>query len=344
MTSYRPALSHRLRISTATVLATLLPLGAMAQQPEQTPTVMDFTCPGGQITQTDSGAECILQDSLERLIEDFQASELINDPITLGERGDRDALRELPDASPVARDQAQMRLDAITRRHTALQRRPGFSEMSESDRMNYEILGFVLDQRKRLAPFDSSRLPFVNDSGFFNQMSYVSRQTRFVSADDYQAYAARLTKLPRYFAQNRDNMRRGMEDGYTANAGILNGVIDTVRTLSEGPVDAHPLFAPFATIPASFDSTERERLIALGRAALETSVLPAYAELLTFLETEYAPAARTDAGIGGTEAGRDYYRALTRNFTTLDLSPDEVHEIGLQEVARIRSAMDAVIA
>ncbi|MGB6229693.1 MAG: DUF885 domain-containing protein, partial [Litorimonas sp.] len=211
-------------------------------------------------------------------------------------------------------------------------------------RLNYDILGFVLDQRQRLAPFDASRLPFVNDSGFFNIMSYVSRQTRFDRADDYEAYAARLTQLPRYFAQNRENMRRGIADGYTASADILPGVIDTVRTLAQGPVEDHPLYTPFADMPARVGATERARLQALGRAALSTSVLPAYAELLEFFETEYAPAARETVGIGANEQGRDYYRALTRNFTTLDLSPDEVHAMGLREVARIRGEMDAVIA
>lgn len=338
----RPVLSRHLRLSAASVLASLFPLMATAQISDAPLT--DYSCPEGRFVSTEPGAACALQDSLDRLIADFHATELINNPITAGERGDRDALRRLPDVSVEARQQAQARLEAILRRHTALQRRPAFADLSETDRMNYEILGFVLDQRQRLAPFDSSRLPFVNDSGFFNQMSYVSRQTRFATTDDYQAYAARLTKLPRFFAQNRDNMRRGMAEGYTANAGILTGVIDTVRALSEGSAQDHPLFAPFKDYPDTIAADERDRLTALGQAALETSVLPAYAELLEFLEQEYAPTARTEAGIGGTEAGRDYYRALVRDFTTLDLSPDEVHEIGLQEVARIRSEMDAVIA
>lgn len=335
------AMARRLRLSAVTVLASLLPLSAIAQDTLEPD--LNLNCPDGQFTSDADDADCVFEDTLDRLIADFHRSDRINSPIAAGEHGDREALRQLPDVTPAAREQAQSRLDAIIRRHTALRRMTGFSDMTETERMNYEILGFVLDQRQRLAPFDSSRLPFVNDSGFFNQMSYVSRQTRFESFDDYQAYAARLTKLPRFFAQNRDNMRRGMEDGYTANAGILKGVIDTVRTLSQGPVEDHPLFAPFTDLPASMDDDERQRLMGLGTAALETSVLPAYSELLTFLENEYAPAAREAAGMGGTEAGRDYYRALTRNFTTLDMSPDEVHEMGLREVTRIRSEMDVLI-
>ncbi|WP_298918024.1 DUF885 family protein [uncultured Algimonas sp.] len=304
-----------------------------------------FTCPDNQVSLLDGEARCALPDSLDRLIADFEANSLINDPVSAGDKGDRAALRRLPDAGPETRAAARARLDALDRRHTALRRSPAFSGLAEEQRLNYEMMGFMLDQQRRLAPFDQSRVPFTNDSGFFNSMSYISRQTRFERPEDYEAYAARLTQMPRWFAQHRDNMRRGIEDGFTASAAIMPGIVGMVRDLSQGPAKAHPLYAPFRDMEAVVESpAERQRLSALGEAVINTSVLPAYADLLEFLEDDYVPAARAEVGIGATEEGRNYYRALTRNFTTLDLTPDEVHAMGLREVQRIRGEMDTVIA
>lgn len=335
-------MSRFLRLSATTALCSLAPLAASGQVSDNT-MAQYFTCPDNQVSLVGAQTQCALSDSLDRLIVDFEANALINNPVSAGEKGDRAALRRLPDVSEAARTKSRQRIEALDRRHTTLRRSPEFSGLNEAQRLNYEMMGFLLDQRKRLLPFDESRMPFVNDSGFFNEMSYVSRQTRFERPEDYEAYAARLTQMPRSFAQHRDNMRRGMEDGFTASDAILPGVIDAVRGLADGTAEDHPLYAPFKTMNDTIPAKEQQRLKGLGLAAVNTSVLPAYSALLEFFETDYAPMARTVVGVGATEEGRNYYRALVRNFTTLDLTPDEAHEMGLREVARIRGEMDAVI-
>lgn len=329
-------MSNSLRLSSALLLCGFIASPAQANSPT-------YECPGNAVTEVAGESLCAKADSLSQLIEDFEAATLINDPITAGEKGDRSARRRLPDVGPMMRDYESTRLDSLIRRHRELRRRPDFASIGEADRLNYELMGFLLDQQQRVAPFDESRIPFVNDSGFFNNMIYVARQTRFDKAADFEDYAARLTQLPRFFSQHRDNMRRGMESNFTASNDILPGVIDTVKDLSEGAPEDHPLFAPFLNYPDTIDADERTRLTQLGRAAVATSVLPAYQDLLEFLEDDYAPTARAGSGIGTTEQGRDYYRALVRNYTTLDLSPDDVHAMGLREVARIRREMNAVI-
>lgn len=335
-------MSRLFHLCATTTLSTVLPFTAFAQDAVRT-NAQNFTCPGNQVRVIDGDTLCALSDSLDLLITDFEANALINDPYSAGEKGDRAALRRLPNVSEDARNESRLRVEALDRRHTALRRSPEFSGMDEAQRLNYEMMGFLLDQRKRLLPFDESRMPFVNDSGFFNEMSYTSRQTRFERPEDYEAYAARLTQIPRYFAQHRANMRRGMADSFTASDQILPGVIEAVRGLSATAAEDHPLYAPFKTINDAIPAKEQRRLQALGLAAVNTSVLPAYSELLTFFEQDYAPLARTAVGVGATEEGRNYYRALVRNFTTLELTPDEVHDMGLREVARIRGEMDTVI-
>ena len=332
-------------ISRLTILAlsAALPFSALAQtapdinaQPIVTPA--EF-CTGGTIIIVDGIRECRIEDSLETLIADFEQMEVAGNPISAGQEGDREALRKLPNVSPEGMTEYQRITTEFIKRHAALSARP----MSAEKRLNYDLLGFVLKQRQRLFPFDQARIPFTNDSGFFNQMSYISRQTTFATIDDYEAYAARLTEMPRYFGQHKANMRRGIKTNMTASAEIIPGIIEVVKTFSEGDAKAHSFFKPFTVYPDTISSEEQARLTSLGKAAITNAVMPAYRDLEKFLSEEYMPKARPVVGIGTTDEGREYYRALVRYFTTLDMTPDEVHEIGLKEVARIRSEMDAII-
>lgn len=333
------------RISRLAVLAITFgfPLSALAQMTVETPAApismpAEF-CKGGTVIIVDGLRECRIDDSLDALIADFEQMEITGNPISAGQEGDRAALRKLPDVSPEGTAEYKRITLEFIKRHAALSARP----MSGEKRLNYELLGFVLKQRQRLSPFDQARIPFTNDSGFFNEMSYISRQTTFASVDDYEAYAARLTEIPRYFGQHKANMRRGIETNMTASAEIMPGIISMVKQLGEGNAKDHSFFKPFTTYPDTFSDEEKTRLSSLGEAAIMNAVMPAYRDLETFLSEEYSPKARAVAGIGTTEEGREYYRALVRYFTTLDMTPDEVHQIGLNEVARIRGEMNAII-
>ena len=303
---------------------------------------VDFpaTCPGGTFIELDGQLTCEKQDSLALLIADFEKTELEHDIFRRGQEGDRDALKQLPDISPEFIKKQNDSTTAFLARHGALSTVP----MQPDERLNYDLLGFVLTQRQRLAPFDVARVPFTNDSGFFNQLSFIVRQTRFKTPEDYEAYAARLTRLPRFFAQAKENMRRGIQTNFTASAEILPGIQEMIDRMAEASSSEHPLFVPFKDFPDNFSDEDKTRLKALGEAALESAVLPSYRDLSKFMREEYLTAARESAGLGTSEAEREYYRAVTRFFTTLDISPDEVHALGLSEVARIRGEMDAVIA
>lgn len=301
---------------------------------------LQATCPGGTVIQLDGRIVCEKEDTLSRLISDFEAAELQRDIYRRGQEGDREALKQLPDISPEAIEAQNAITTAFLARHALLAALP----MTTEERLNYDLLGFVLTQRQRLAPFDTARVPFTNDSGFFNQLSFVVRQTDFKTPEDYEAYAARLTRLPRFFAQSRQNLRRGIETNFTASAEILPNIQDMIDAMAETSAEGHPLYAPFKSFPETFLDADKTRLRGLGKAALDSAVIPAYRDLSKFMREEYTPAARKTAGLGTSEGEREYYRAVTRYFTTLDISPDEVHALGLSEVTRIRGEMDKVIA
>jgi len=307
--------------------------------PDPTPAELSATCPGGSVIELDGQLICEKQDTLALLISDFEAAERRGDIYRLGQEGDREALKQLPNISPEAKAAFNAITTGFLTRHAALSALP----MNADDRLNYDLLGFVLTQRQRLAPFDTARVPFTNDSGFFNELSFIVRQTDFKTPEDYEAYAARLTRLPRYFGQAKENMRRGIQTNFTASAEILPGIQEMIDEMAETSAQAHPLYAPFKSIPESFSETDQTRLRGLGKAALDSAAIPAYRDLAKFMREEYATAARTTAGLGTSETEREYYRAVTRYFTTLDISPDEVHALGLSEVERIRGEMEAVI-
>lgn len=323
-------------LTTALVGCGLFSLNASVAAAQSSPSE---ACTNGTLVIVDGVQECRETDSFDELVADIEAADKAANPYSAGNDGDRAALRRLPDVSPEADQAFAKSMIAFMERHAALKDR----DRDATAQLNYDLLGFLLKQRIRLAPFDQARLPFTNDSGFYNELSYVARQTSFETVDDYEAYAARLTALPLYFGQHKTNMRRGIDTQYTASAEILDGITETVKGLSEASAEQHPFFAPFKSYPASFSAEDKKRLKALGKAALENAVLPAYRDLHTFLEDEYNPQARPSVGIGSTPEGRAHYSALVKHFTTLDLTPDEVHEIGMSEVKRIRAEMDAVI-
>ena len=296
-------------------------------------------CGDGDLVIIDGQQECIVQDTLTKIIDDYEDFIKKSNPYAAGQDGDEDALRKLPDVSPEQSLVYQQNIEKFQTRLQAL----STINYSETEQLNHDLLGFVFTQSNRRTPFDEDRIPFTNDSGFFNELSYISRQTQFEKASDYEAFAARLSALPRYFGQHKANMRRGVETGYTASAEILPGIIDVVKKLSNASTDTHPYFAPFKSYPDSINEAEQVRLKALGRAAMENAVLPAYKDLQSFLSEEYLPKARTVVGIGTTPESRAHYASLVRYFTTLDITPDEVHELGLKEVARIRGEMDDII-
>ena len=278
-------------------------------------------------------------DSFESLIYDFEKYEININPIKSGQLGNRPALRMLPNVSIEAQKDNEALIESFIQRHLALSK----EQMDENIKLSYELLGFELNQRKRLFPYDTMRIPFTNDSGFFNEMSYISRQTKFEVIDDYDAYASRLSKLPKYFEEHKKNMRRGINTQFTASVEIMPGIIKVIDQLSKGDPKEHPFYIPFKNYPHNFNHEEKNRLDILGETTVINSVLPAYKGLKEFIESEHLPKTRLNIGIGTNNNNREYYKALIKNFTTLEITPDEVHNIGVHEVQRIRSEMDAVI-
>lgn len=207
----------------------------------------------------------------------------------------------------------------------------------------WKILSHLLDRMVSAGRFDTARVPFNGDWGFQAEPLFAARQLRIENEDDAAAWVERLEDLPRYFSDHVENMRRGIETGWTAHSDPLATTMAQIREQAALSPEDSPLYAPLTDLPASIDAETAERLRSRGREAV-TNAIDAYRGALEFLETEYAPAAREEPGISALPSGRAYYRDAIRNHTAgAGYSPEEIHELGLSEVDRIRAGMDAII-
>ena len=193
------------------------------------------------------------------------------------------------------------------------------------------------------ARFDAARIPFTGDWGFQAEPIFAAMQTTITSEAEGDAWIARLNDVPRYFAENVANMRRGLETGWVANADPLKVSTDQIREQIFNDPSASGLYKPFLDLPADMDPAVAERLKTDGLTAVANAI-QAYRNTLAFIETDYAPNTRPGAGIADLPGGHEVYEAAIEFHTAgAGYSPEEIHELGLSEVARIRAEMEAIL-
>ncbi len=249
-------------------------------------------------------------------------------------RGDR-----LPDESP-------------ENHHRRLAAQRGFLErlrtidrdaLTERDRVTHDV--FERQKSDFISEYEhgSHLMPITGSNGFHVRFPELPRQVPLRDAADYDRYVARLAAFRGWTDQHIELMRLGIAEGRVLPSVTLAG---HERTLEPHIVDAPEkslLFAPFRAFPDAMPAAERSRLERLGRGAIADSVVPGFRRFLEFLREEYVPAAREEIGCSALPGGEEFYAFRVRRFTTLDVTPEDVHETGLREVARIRDEMDALI-
>lgn len=216
--------------------------------------------------------------------------------------------------------------------------------LDDTGRASFAVLDYILRSAVELPRSQAMLMPFLNDSGFHTEAEYAAMGVRVRTASDAEAWIERLSALPDFLQAHKSWMETAIERGWTQPRIIVPGVIDQIAAQIQDDPEASTFFMPLANLPASFSAEERERLQARGRAVILEEVNPALEQLKDWFQTVYLHAARDSIGISEVPGGREYYRALVRYHTTLNTTPEEIHQTGLEEVARIRAEMDAVIA
>lgn len=215
--------------------------------------------------------------------------------------------------------------------------------LSEQDRVSYRIFEFQLEDRARAYELGDYQVPLTSDVGFYIELSRLPQTMTLRSVEDYENYIARLRQLPRYFTEQAALMRQGIERGFTLPRVVVESVMVAVESYAVEDPQATVFWPPFEELPASVPESERSRLRSAGREAIVSAAIPAYGAFRNFMRDEYLPGSRQTLGAVELPRGEDYYQFVIRRYTSLDLTPGEIHEIGLREVEQIREEMDGVM-
>jgi uncharacterized protein (DUF885 family) len=205
--------------------------------------------------------------------------------------------------------------------------------LSPPERLNGEIFRALIEENAVDTRFRTYEAPFNADTFFWT--SFTPREG-FVTADEYRRYLGRLRDVPRFFDEQIVNMRAGLKRGYTVPRVSVTGRDKTIEPYLKAD-ETNPLFLPFQRMPASMSAEEQDRLRSEARAVIADLAVPAYTKLLAFIRNEYLVKARDTLAASKLPDGPAYYQAMIRKFTTLDLTAEQIHKIGLDEVARIKS-------
>ena len=275
--------------------------------------------------------------ALASVLADYEAYLRAVDPINAGMEGDRGALSRLPDGSRAFEVAQEPVLRGFADRLAAIDP----AGLSDDDRLNHTFLTYVLLRSLARIPLDTGRIDAFNSEGGPGQsLAYVANVTRIATAADAEAWIARLEAMPASYAAPLANARRGLETGLVQPRSIVENALTLVEPEAVLTPDADPLLKPFATLPASIPAAQQAALRERAARAVREGIMPQRREWARFLREDYLPRAPETLGLVHRPGGREMYAYLVRGYTTTDLTPDEVHAIGLQEVARIRARMD----
>lgn len=277
-------------------------------------------------------------EDLTRLLDDAWEYDLREDPLHATNVGDHRFDDRLPQEG--LGDQLR-RLEAkraYLKRANAIPR----AQLARADQINLDIFVRLLQDELSGYEFRNYLMPITNRSGFHVNFPELRREMPLRSVADYENYVSRLRAFREYTRQHIELMREGIRQGLVLPAVVLEGYQDVLSPHIVTDPTASLLFEPLRKFPESFTPAERARLAGAGREAIASSVVPAYQEFLDFLRTEYVPSARGTVGASALPRGREFYQHRVKKFTTLDVTPEQVHETGLAEVQRIRAEMEAV--
>jgi len=218
----------------------------------------------------------------------------------------------------------------------------GRSSLSAAEQLNYDVYHAQLEALIANQRFRDFEMPANSDTTFWTDIGYTARRP-FRTLTDYQHWIAQMHDIPRYFHEQMDEMRAGMRRGFTPPRITMEGRDHSLTAVIEAATPEASLFyTPFRDMPG-IAPVRQANLRADAVRAIREVVQPAYVELLKFMREEYVPGTRTTLSAADLPDGRNYYRAKIREFTTLDLDPDEIHRLGTAEVERLHAEMLAAM-
>lgn len=254
---------------------------------------------------------------------------------------DEDGTRPVVDHLPKVDPQTQlMRLrywEDVLRRLDRIPRR----DLSAAEKVNYDVYRAQIQVLIASQRFRDYEMPANSDTTFWTDIGYTARRP-FRTLRDYEHWLAQMRDIPRYFHEQMDEMRAGIKRGFTPPRVTLEGRDASITAVSAAAAEASLFYTPFKDMPG-IAADRQARLRAEAVRTIREQVRPAYVELLHFMRSEYVPGTRTSLAAADLPDGAAYYRAKIREFTTLDMEPAAIHDLGVAEVQRLHNAMLAAM-
>lgn len=236
-------------------------------------------------------------------------------------------------------DQERGALEGFLERLASIDR----SRLAHAASLDASVLELQLRDRIAEIRHRGYLLPLGSRSGF--HFSFAGQPDgRFETVEQYDRYIARMQSFHEHVRQQIALLRAGIEAGWVMPAAVMDGYGETAGAHVAPSAEESAFAAPLRALPEHFPPDDRERILRDGMKAIERSVLPGYRALHAFFRDEYVPASRATLGVTEMPGGDAFYAHRVHRYTTLDVTPREVHEIGLAEVDRIRAEMDAIRA
>ena len=215
------------------------------------------------------------------------------------------------------------------------------SNLSKEDRISWKLLKFLVEDHRANFEFKTHLNPLLSDAGFHNSLVY--RVQPLTSMKQSEDYLKMLQSIPLFVDQNIILLRKGLEAGVSQPIVIFEGYESTYEKHITKIVEDNFYFSPFKNLPAQLSEKEKDSLLIAAHASIEKNVIPSFQKIKDFFESEYYPKTRKAIGVSQTPNGAAFYQDRIAYYTTLEMSAEEVHELGLKEVAKVRKAMESII-
>jgi prolyl oligopeptidase len=243
---------------------------------------------------------------------------------------------------------SDMSLDAIERRQGQQQdflrrlRLIDSSQLSTTDQLNYDLFRRSLQSSVDGQQFKTYLMP-MSQRGGVQSLESTAETLRLNNVQDYEDWLSRMAKIETVVEQSMERMEEGRETGYMPPKILMERIPNQIASqLVEDP-EQSPFYKVFAEMPDEIADEDRERLQQLAKDVIDDSVVPAYREFSNYFNDVYLPASRDSIGASALPDGEAFYEYRTRLYTTTQMTPDEIHRLGLNEVKRIRDEMQLVI-
>ena len=247
---------------------------------------------------------------------------------------------KLSEHTPEARARRQQFNEAVLSKLASI----SIDELGADDLLSYRIFKYEREtERESYQQPDHLFFPITSLFGYHTYFAEAPSNMSFLSAGDYDDYLVSLSDFTRYNREYIDVLREAVRAGYTHYCGSISAYAETIEAHIVAEAERSLLYVPFTRFPGNVNDDQQAEYTSKGVELINTIIVPGYEELLGFFVNEYLPACRKEVGITSVPGGDDYYRYLIRYFTTTDMTAEEIHELGVSELQRIRGEMQDII-